>query len=348
MAGRTDNATGHGPGEILKTFGRAVSGGYSYCRHSFRVGMTRLSNALFRAALRLSGIARTVHGKLSRAVKDVRRALSRGYPYYRHPLPVRIMHWSNLVCLAILLMSGLNILSAHPALYWGKSSYRGVPPLLEIRGEENDEGRISGITCVLGHDFDTTGFLGASRDSSGEFVAREFPSWLTLPESRWLSMARRWHFFFAWLLVVNGVTFVTYAIASGHLRHDLVPTGRDWRSVGRSIIDHLRFRHATGEEAKRYNVLQKLAYLGVIFFLLPLMILMGIGMSPAADALYPGWVDVFFGRQSVRTIHFVVALALVSFAVVHVFEVIVSGFWNNLRSMITGYYKIKSEANHER
>jgi thiosulfate reductase cytochrome b subunit len=160
-------------------------------------------------------------------------------------------------------------------------------------------------------------------------------------------MARRWHFFFAWLLVVNGIAFVTYSIVSRHLHHDLLPTRQDWRTIGRSIIDHLRFRLPAGEAAKHYNVLQKFAYLGVIFFLLPLMILMGLGMSPALDAVYPGWVDIFFGRQSVRTIHFVVAWALVLFVIVHVFEVIVSGFWNNLRSMITGYYRVGSGADHE-
>jgi thiosulfate reductase cytochrome b subunit len=200
---------------------------------------------------------------------------------------------------------------------------------------------------MLGHDFDTTGFLGASRDPEGKLTERGFPSWLTIPSLQWLAMARRWHFLFAWLLVVNGIAFVTYSIVSRHLHHDLLPTRQDWRSIGGSIIDHLRFRLPTGEAAKHYNVLQKFAYLGVIFFLLPLMILMGLGMSPALDAVYPGWVDIFFGRQSVRTIHFVVAWALVLFVIVHVFEVIVSGFWNNLRSMITGYYRVESEADHE-
>ena len=176
---------------------------------------------------------------------------------------------------------------------------------------------------------------------------RGFPYWLTIPGLQWLAMARRWHFFFAWLLVVNGIAFVTYSILSRHLHRDLVPTGQDWRSIGRSIFDHLRFRHATGEAAKHYNVLQKFAYLAVIFFLLPLMILMGLGMSPALDALSPGWVDIFFGRQFIRTIHFVIAWALVLFVIVHVFEVIVTGFWNNLRSMITGYYRVGSEVDYE-
>ena len=333
--------------KVLKNFSRVVSRGYLYCRHSLSVLIKRWRNAVFLAALRMSQTIKTICGRLRKMLKDFSRAVSSGYPYYRHPLPVRIMHWSNVVFLAILLMSGLNIFNAHPALYWGKSSYRGVPPLLEMRGQENDKGEISGVTRILGHDFDTTGFLGASRDPEGELTERGFPSWLTIPDSQWLAMARRWHFFFAWLLVVNGIAFVTYSIVSRHLHHDLLPTRQDWRSIGRSIIDHLRFRHPTGEAAKHYNVLQKFAYLGVIFFLLPLMILMGLGMSPALDALHPGWVDIFFGRQSIRTIHFVVAWALVLFVIIHVFEVIVSGFWNNLRSMITGYYRVESEADHE-
>ncbi len=206
---------------------------------------------------------------------------------------------------------------------------------------------ISGLTRVLGYEFNTTGFLGASRNSAGELAERGFPSWLTIPDEQWLAMARNWHFFCAWLFVINGLTFVTYIIVSRHLQRDLLPTRQDWRSIGRTIIDHLRFRHPQGEAAKRYNVLQKIAYLVVIFFLLPLMILMGLGMSPAMDALIPGWVDLFFGRQSVRTFHFIVAWALVLFVIIHVSMVIITGVWNNLRSMITGYYRIKSEGDHE-
>ena len=269
-----------------------------------------------------------------------------GFLYYRHSLPVRLAHWINAVLLFILFMSGLNIFNAHPALYWGKSSYRGAPPILEMRAEENASGGISGKTTILGRTFDTTGFLGLSRDPQGELSARGFPSWLTVPDNRWLAMARRWHFFCAWLLVMNGVIFVIYSIGRGHLRQELIPAKRDWRSIGRSLLDHLRLRHATGEAARNYNILQKLAYLGVIFFLIPLAIGMGLGMSPALDALASGWVDIFFGRASIRTIHFVVAWALVIFLIVHVFEVIISGLWNNIRSMLTGYYKITSERKH--
>jgi len=275
-------------------------------------------------------------------------SISEGYKYYRHTLPVRIMHWGNALFLAILLFSGLNIFNAHPALYWGKSSYQGVPPVLEIRGDRNDKGEMSGTTVILGREFNTTGLLGASRDPSGELTERGFPSWLTIPGEQWLAMARRWHFFFAWLLVGNGLAFVIYSALNRHLSRDLFPTKKDWRSIGRSVVDHLHLRHPRGEAAKDYNILQKCAYLGVIFLLFPLMVLMGLGMSPALNTLYPGWVDIFFGRQSIRTLHFILAWGLVLFVAIHVFEVIVSGFWNNLRSMITGYYRIEPEADHEK
>jgi thiosulfate reductase cytochrome b subunit len=81
----------------------------------------------------------------------------------------------------------------------------------------------------------------------------------------------------------------------------------------------------------------------VIFVLFPLVVLMGWAMSPGLNALVPGWVDVFGGRQSARTIHFVVAWLLVGFVFIHLFEVVISGFWNNLRSMITGRYRIDDE-----
>ena len=270
-----------------------------------------------------------------------------GELYYRHALPVRIMHWVNAVALAVLLMSGLQIFNAHPALYWGKSSYNGVPPLLVMQAAQNPDGTLKGETYIFGRAFDTTGVFGASKDRDGEPTARGFPWWLTIPDNPWLSMARLWHFFFAWIFVINGIAYVGYGIASRHLARDLAPTGRDWRSIGRSVADHLRLRHAKGEAAKRYNILQKLAYLVVIFVLLPLIILMGLAMSPWMNSVLPGWIDLFGGRQSARTIHFVAAWLLVGFVLVHVFEAIIGGAWNNLRSMLTGRYRVEPEKSHD-
>ena len=266
--------------------------------------------------------------------------------YLRHAVPVRIMHWVNVVALTLMFMTGLQIFNSHPALYWGTSSYAGRPAWLEIGAREDAAGNPVGYTRILGHEFTTSGVLGTSVDG-GRMYAQGFPSWLTVPSHQWLSMARTWHFFFAWVFLINGLCYVVYAIVARHLTRDLLPTRADVRGIGVSIVDHLRFRHPTGEAAKRYNVLQKFAYLTVIFILLPLIVLMGFGMSPRLDALFGGWVGWFGGRQSVRSIHFIVAWMLVAFVLIHVFEVIVTGFWNNVRSMFTGRYRVPEEAGHD-
>ena len=272
---------------------------------------------------------------------------SRSQLYYRHTLPVRIMHWINVLAFFVLLMSGLQIFNAHPALNWGKSSYDGRPPLLEIGAGTDGAGHAVGTTNVLGHSFETTGLLGLSKAEGDGLEERAFPAWATLPGPRWLSMARSWHFFAAWIFVVNGILYFLYGFATGHFRRDIVPTRADRRSIGRSFLDHLRFRHPAGDAAKHYNVLQKVAYITVIFVLLPAIVVMGWGMSPYLNSLVPGWVDVLGGRQSARTLHFALAFLLLAFVGVHVFEVIVTGLWNNLRSMITGRYQVPVGKDHE-
>ncbi len=267
-------------------------------------------------------------------------SVASGYVYRRHSLAVRIMHWINVVALTILLMSGLGIFNAHPALYWGNSSYNGKPPIVELTAVDTPDGDKRGVTRIFGHEFATDGVLGVSAQTNGQRAIRGFPWWMTIPDGQWLSMSRTWHFFFAWLLVLNGLVYVVYSIRTRHLSRDLAPTRFDLARIRQSIVDHLHFRHATGEESKRYNVLQKFAYLAVIFVLLPLTILMGIGMSPWMDSVWPGWVGLFGGRQSARTIHFVCAWLIVAFVLVHVIEVIITGLFNNLRSMITGRFRV--------
>jgi thiosulfate reductase cytochrome b subunit len=132
---------------------------------------------------------------------------------------------------------------------------------------------------------------------------------------------------------------------SRHIRRDLVPDRHELapRHVWREIVDHARLRFPSGEQARRYNVLQKLAYIVVIGALLPLMVLTGLTMSPGVDAAFPVLLDIFGGRQSARTLHFVTASLLVAFVVVHVAMVVLSGPWNNMRSMVTGRYAIRQE-----
>lgn len=261
---------------------------------------------------------------------------------YRHSLVVRATHWINALCLLVLLMSGLQIFNAHPSLYFGDRSDPGTE-ILSIGSKVAEDGTASGITTIGGSSFRTTGVLGVSRASDGELIRRAFPSWLTLPSYQDLATGRRWHFFVAWLFVINGLVYLLHSLLSGHARRDLVPSSNEIKGIGHDILQHLRFRFPRGEEATRYNVLQKLAYLGIVFVVLPITILAGLTLSPALNAAFPFMLDLFGGRQSARTVHFIGANVIFLFAIVHIFMVLVTGVWNNLRSMVTGLYRIDGE-----
>jgi thiosulfate reductase cytochrome b subunit len=263
--------------------------------------------------------------------------------FYRHRLPVRVMHWINVISFFLMLMSGLGIFNAHPHLYWGTDSDFDSP-LLSMTARLGPDGQPHGVTQLGPYVFDTDGVLGASRvEGAAQQTERAFPSWATIPGRQYLATARNWHLFFAWIFVINGMAYVAYTVFSGHLRRDLVPRKAELRGIGASLKEHLLLRHPSGEAARRYNVLQNLTYLAVIFVVLPLIVLAGLGMSPRLDTVVEGWVDLLGGRQSARTLHFAAAFLLLAFVVVHVFEVIVTGLWNNLRSMITGYYRLPGD-----
>jgi thiosulfate reductase cytochrome b subunit len=265
---------------------------------------------------------------------------------YRHPLPVRLVHWVVVLCFALLLMSGLQIFNAHPALYWGAKSDFDRPVLALRAADSSTADNPKGVAVLFGHAFDTTGVLGVSSGADGELTERGFPSWLTIPSYQDLATGRRWHFFFAWVLVAAGLFYFAYSFFSRHVQRDLVPRPKELRHIGRSILDHMRLRFPRGEEARHYNVLQKLSYLLVLFVVFPVLVLAGLAMSPGIDAAVPlAWI--FGGRQSARTIHFICAWIMVLFVLVHVVMVLLSGVWNNLRSMITGRYAIESEKAHE-
>ncbi len=261
---------------------------------------------------------------------------------YRHPLLVRATHWVNALCLLVLLMSGLQILGAHPAFYWGDVSHFDRP-FLAVGSGMGAHGETRGMFRLWGFHADTTGFLGAMKDADGQVHAQPFPSWATLPGYHDLGEGRRWHFFFAWALVLNGLLYLAFGLVSGRLRREMVPSPSQLRHIGGAVWEHLRLHFPKGQEARRYNVLQKLAYLAVIGGLLPLMVLAGLAMSPGMDALIHGLPSVFGGRQSARSIHFLCASALVLFFIVHIVMVLLAGPINELRSMITGWFAIRPE-----
>jgi len=258
----------------------------------------------------------------------------------RHRWPLRWMHWINLFCMLALVGSGLQIFNAHPALYWGEASHF-AKPLFATQAMQRPNGELYGVTRIGGARFETTGVLGVSENQQGKLSSKGFPDWSTIPGSRNLALGRRWHFFFAWLWVINGACYLAWSLASRHLNRDLAMRKRDWREIPRSIVDHLRFRHPVGEDAVRYNPLQKLAYLGVVFVLAPVAILTGLSMSPQMDTLLGGFVDLIGGRQATRTIHFIAMSLFVLFALVHLLMVFYAGPINEMRSMITGRFRVR-------
>jgi thiosulfate reductase cytochrome b subunit len=260
---------------------------------------------------------------------------------YRHSLVVRTTHWINVLCFVVLLMSGLQIFNAHPRLYWGNAS-EFEKPWVAMSGQRSADGSLHG-TLIGGREFTTTGVLGASRNSYGDPEIRGFPTWATIPSYRDLATGRRWHFFFAWIFALNGAAYLIYSTGLGHARRDLLPSWSQLSRIGRTVLDHVRLRFPHGPEARHYNVLQKLSYLVLIFALLPLMVITGLTMSPGIDAVFPWLVDLFGGRQSARSVHFICATLLVLFVIAHLCMVVLSGLFNNLRSMITGYYRITTD-----
>jgi thiosulfate reductase cytochrome b subunit len=259
----------------------------------------------------------------------------------RHRLSTRLWHWTNALTLFIMLMSGLMIFNAHSRLYWGQYGANDDKAWLII-----DDAGDTGFVEVVGFRVETTGVLGIWKDSAGEVKRRAFPHWVTIPSGYDLQAARRWHFTFAWILAVGLTLYMLRSLWNGHVIRDLHIRKWEWspRHIWHDIKDHARLRFPTGEAAKNYNILQKVSYIGVIFVLLPLIILTGLTMSPGMNAAWPILLDIFGGRQSARSLHFIAAFSLVAFFFVHIMMVILAGPINEVRSMITGKYTLPGKA----
>lgn len=225
---------------------------------------------------------------------------------------IRATHWITVLSFLALLVSGVEILISHPRFYWGENGNVLTPVLFKLPIPSSRSSVPTGYGYVLA-------------DQNG---------W-----SRYL------HFQSAWLAVLTGLLYVVAGFVSGHFRKDLLPRSEDlsWRAFWETVVSHARFKRPGAEEAWSYNLLQRLTYLFVIFVLFPLVIWTGLAMSPAFTSAFPASVTLLGGRQSARTIHFFVVVALLSFLLVHVGMVWLVGFRSHMRSMITGRIDAISE-----
>jgi thiosulfate reductase cytochrome b subunit len=223
----------------------------------------------------------------------------------RHPALVRVTHWLTTLCFLALLVSGLEIVVSHPRFYWGESGNVLTPTLFSIP-IPSSRGTVP------------TGYGYVLPDQNG---------W-----SRYLQFEA------AWILVLTGALYVIWGASSGHFRKALLPAAddRSMRALSRALAQHLRFARPGAADAWSYNVVQRLAYVLVIFVLFPLVIWTGLAMSPAFVSAVPSTVTILGGRQSARTLHFLVTLSLVAFLLVHVAMVWVAGFSTRVMAMITG------------
>lgn len=264
-----------------------------------------------------------------------RPAREKGPLIYRQSIFTRVTHWAWAMALFFLLLSGLQIFNARPMLYIGEESGFGYDnSIFRVEAENTSEGP-RGFTTIFGMKFDTTGVLGVS-GSEARPMFRGFPAWATIPSFQDLATGRVVHFFVAWILVGALAVWAIASLANGHLWRDVIPRPRDLRALPRDIVEHIKLKFVHG---RSYGPLQKLAYFAVFFALFPLIILTGLTMSPGMDAAWPWLLEVFGGRQTARTIHFVVMVLLVLFFLIHIVMVVLAGPINELRSMITGYYR---------
>ena len=256
----------------------------------------------------------------------------------RHRLSTRLWHWTNAVALLVMLMSGLMIFNAHPRLYWGEYGANFDSAWLQIGVTSGGEG----VLRIGDSSWRTTGLLGVWTDGDGTVRRNAFPGWATIPSTYDLASARVWHLAFAWVLSLGLLIYLSWSLVDGHIRRDLHIVRAEWRlsHIWRDVKDHARLRFPAGIAALRYNVLQKLAYAGVLFGLLPLVIVTGLAMSPGMDAAWPWLSAIWGGRQSARSLHFLAAFGLVGFFAVHIVMVLLSGPINQVRAMVTGRFRL--------
>lgn len=238
---------------------------------------------------------------------DLSRSLTVAAPTNapRHHAIVRVTHWVTTLACVALLVSGGELVISHPRFYWGENGNVLTPALFSFSIPSSRATVPTGYGYVL-------------PDQNG---------W-----SRYL------HFEAAWVLVLIGSLYLVFGLVSGHFRKELFPRAADrsWSALSRSLRDHLRLTRPEDEEAWSYNVLQRLTYLAVVFVVFPLFILTGLAMSPAVTSAIPKVVTVFGGRQSARTVHFLLTVLLLLFVLIHVGMVWLAGFRRRVTAMITG------------
>ncbi len=257
---------------------------------------------------------------------------------HRYSLVTRLAHWVWVVALLVLVSSGLQIFNAAPYL---DASDKSDPGRRVLSIDSPSQG--VGTTSLFGRTITTTGWLGWTDDGMGGKGARGFPGWLTIPAPQNLADGRRWHLFFGWLASICWVAWVISGLLKGTIQK-MILRPSDLGKLWPMQAYYLKLRKEP-PPYDTYNPLQKVAYTTIGFVIAPLVVLSGLALSPGVDAMAQPLTWLFGGRQFARLWHFLGMFLLIGFLFVHVFQVATQGFLNQMRSMITGWYR---PGEHER
>ena len=225
---------------------------------------------------------------------------------------VRLTHFFNFLFLSLLVRSGIEILGAHPKLYWRDHCSPGSEWIRFTRKKMPDD------------------TLWTAEDET-----QPFSPWLALPGRNNLGLGRHWHFWSVTGWVLCGVVYVTTIFATSEWRR-LVPTS--WSIIPAAwdaLVSYAGLR-IPAASADGYNALQQLTYFLLVFGLAPLQILTGLAMSPALAASFPRLSRFLGGHQVARSVHFLGLLAFALFFVGHVSLVIVHGFGAGMERIVFG------------
>lgn len=227
------------------------------------------------------------------------------------PLWIRLTHFFNFFFMLLLIRSGIEILGAHPKLYWNDDALPGSEWLRATKKQ-----------------------MPRNRLWTAEDETQPMPSWLALPGQSNLGLGRHWHFWSVTGWLLTGLIYVVLLFTSPQWRR-LIPTSWNiFSDAWQSFLIYLHFQ--IPPEGNPFNPIQQLTYFALIFGLAPLQIVTGIVMSPALAGRFPWLLRIFGGRQAARSLHFLGMISFVIFIVIHLILVVCHGFGREMAKIVLG------------
>lgn len=227
------------------------------------------------------------------------------------PLWVRLTHLFNFLFITLLIRSGIEILGAHPKLYWHDDALPGSEWLRFTKKQ-----------------------MPKDRAWTAEDEITPISPLMALPGRNNLGLGRHWHFWGVIGWVLTGLVYVILLFATPQW-HRLVPTSWDiFSAAWQAIVAYAHFR--LPPEGNPFNGIQQLTYFFVILILSPLQILTGIMMSPALAARFPWFPGILGGRQAARSLHFIGLIIFAGFIIGHVSLVVAHGFGLGMAKIVLG------------